>query len=265
MDFKERVKNMIESHVNAIEKVLLAQSQAAKNAGHPNLRGGPREWFIRDFLLAHLPSTLEIGQGEIIDVNSVPNPPKGSYRPQVDVVIYRRDLPKISYSNTDYAFLAEGVMATIESKSVITDSELENANKASVTHNRLTRSAKPVMRIGRSHDKIYHYVLAYEGPVNMGTIGNWMVNQVQNNSWDPKDMVDMIVVLGKGVLWRLESFPELTIANATPNNYWAYIDQPDKNLLTLFVHMLTWVASSSSPPNTLQYVSKVSFNNVNVL
>jgi len=63
---------MLESHINAIENVLLAQSIAAKNAGHPNLRGGPREWFIRDFLQSHLPSTLEIGQGEIIQFNSKP-------------------------------------------------------------------------------------------------------------------------------------------------------------------------------------------------
>ncbi len=65
---------MILSHTNAIEKVLLAQSIAANTAGHPNLRGGPREWFIRDFLENHLPSTLQLGQGEIIDEDSKPHP-----------------------------------------------------------------------------------------------------------------------------------------------------------------------------------------------
>ena len=49
---------MLENHTNAIEKVLLAQSLAARNAGHPNLRGGPREWFIRDFLENHLGAAL---------------------------------------------------------------------------------------------------------------------------------------------------------------------------------------------------------------
>jgi len=66
---------MILSHTNAIEKVLIAQSRAAQHAGHPNLRGGPREWFIHDFLEDHLPSRLEIGQGEIIDEDSRPDPP----------------------------------------------------------------------------------------------------------------------------------------------------------------------------------------------
>src|SRR5438046_816940 len=100
---------MLQSHLNAIEKALLTQSELAKNAGHPNLRGGPREWLIRGFLLGHLPSNLEIGQGEIIDPFSKPNPPQGSYRPQVDIVIYRRDLPKITLSPFDQAFLVEGV------------------------------------------------------------------------------------------------------------------------------------------------------------
>lgn len=108
---------MILSHTNAIEKVLIAQSAAAQNAGHPNLRGGPREWFIRgirDFLQNHLPTSLEIGQGEIIDEDSKPSPPQDSYRPQVDIVVYRRDLPRITYSRDNAAFLAEGVIATIE-------------------------------------------------------------------------------------------------------------------------------------------------------
>ena len=36
---------MVENHINAIEKVLPAQSLGARNAGHPNLRG--KETFER--------------------------------------------------------------------------------------------------------------------------------------------------------------------------------------------------------------------------
>lgn len=255
---------MIQSHINAIEKVLIAQSSAAKNAGHPNLRGGPREWFIRDFLLAHLPSNLEIGQGEIIDTNSIPNPSPGNYRPQVDVVIYRRDLPKISYSQTDFAYLSEGVMATIESKSVITDDELKNTNIAAIKHSALTRSASSGFSVGTPHDKIFKYVVAFDGPAQMSTIAGWLIGQIQTHNWSPDQMVDMIVVLGKGVLWKISAFPELQVTTATTANYWAYIDQTDKNILTLFIHMLTWTAKSSSPPNTLGYVSKVNFSGIQV-
>ena len=57
---------MIESHLNAIESLLLAQGRIASNAGNPNLIGGPREWFVKNFLIEHLPETIRVGQGEII-------------------------------------------------------------------------------------------------------------------------------------------------------------------------------------------------------
>lgn len=115
------------------------------------------------------------------------------------------------------------------------------------------------------HHRIFQYVIAYDGPVNMSTVAGWLINQIQTNSWTPNQMVDMIIVLGKGVLWKISSFPELVISTATKANFWAYIDQTDKNLLSLFIHMLTWAAASSTPPNTLGYVSKVGFQNIRVL
>lgn len=253
---------MLVSHINAIEEVLLAQSRTAKNAGHPNLRGGPREWFIRDFLQGHLPSTLEVGQGEIIDCNSRPNPPQGSYRPQVDVVLYRRDVPKISYSTTDSAYLAEGAMATIESKSVLTDTELGNACKASIAHKSLNRQSSSGMTVGNMPTEIISYVVAYDGPANMQTVSGWLVNYVRTNNANPDQLVDLVIILGKGVLWRLKSFQALQIPNATSNHNWAYIDQKEKNLFTLFTHMLTWTSASSTPPNTLGYAAKVQYQNV---
>ncbi|MEX2491449.1 MAG: DUF6602 domain-containing protein [Nitrospirales bacterium] len=256
---------MLESHINAIEEVLLAQSRTAKNAGHPNLRGGPREWFIRDFLQNHLPSTLEIGQGEIIDSDSVPNPKPHEYRPQVDVVIYRRDLPKISYSISDCAYLIEGVLATIESKSVLTAHELRKANESVAKNSKLKKSPSGGFMVGKEILKPYTYLVAYDGPSNLKTVADWMINQVKEDSWIPDDMMDMIIVLGKGVVWRLEAFPELNIQGATQNNYWAYINQNNKNLLMLFVHMLTWVAASSSPPNTGNYISKIPFSNIKLI
>lgn len=256
---------MLVSHINAIEEVLLAQSKTATNAGHPNLRGGPREWFIRDFLATHLPSTLEIGQGEIIDVNSKPNPPRGSYRPQADVVIYRRDMPKIAYSTTDSAYLVEGAMATIESKSVLSQAELDNTCKATNTHKSLTRQAFSGMSFGAAPKEVISYIVAFDGPANMSTIGGWLVNYVQQNNVSPDKLVDMVVVLGKGVLWRLAAFPALQIGSATQSNNWAFVDQTDKNLFTLFIHMLTWVATSSTPPNTIAYATNVQYQNVQVV
>lgn len=111
---------MLAAHLDNHERILLAFSEIAQQAGNTNLRGGPREWFVREFLREHLPTTVEIGQGEIIDRNSRPNPSRDAQRPQVDVVVYRSDLPRIPFGQGSAAFLVEGVLATMEIKSRLT-------------------------------------------------------------------------------------------------------------------------------------------------
>ncbi len=115
---------MLKSHLNTIEKTLIAQSKISRLSGHPVLQGNPREILIRDFLFSHLPSNLEIGQGAIIDVNSQPNQKKH----QNDVIIYRRDFPKINLSKDDNVYFAEAVMATIEVKSYLNKNSFKNFN-----------------------------------------------------------------------------------------------------------------------------------------
>ncbi len=249
---------MLVSHLNAIEAVLLAQSKAAANAGHPNLRGGPREWFIREFLEGHLPSTLEIGQGEIIDVDSRPSPSPGEYRPQVDIAVYRRDVPKIFYARDHAAYLVEGVMATIESKSLLTRDELLAAVKATAAHKKLKRQPFTGFTTGWRPDAVVSYVIAFDGPVQMATVAGWLPPIAAELGIAPEGLVDMIVVLGKGVAWSRAAFPALALSSAPADHDWAFINQADKNLFVLFTHMLTWAASSSSPPNTLAYAGRVS-------
>ncbi len=249
---------MLESHTNALEKVLLAQSAAAQNAGHPNLRGGPREWFIRDFLENHLPSNLEIGQGEIIDENTKPEPGQDEYRPQVDIVIYRRDLPKIMYSKDNAAFLAEGVTATIESKSVISEAELKKACLASHTHKSLTKSP-PLHSFGNPPDNIISYVVAFDGPKKIKTVANWMPKIRQELNYSKDDLVDMVIVLGKGVVWNVSKFPLIPPQNIPQGHNWAYISQNERNLFLLFTHFLTWINSISSPPDTTNYAASLFF------
>jgi hypothetical protein len=169
---------MILAHLSAIEKILLAQSRIASNAGHPNLRGGPREWFIKEFLVEHLPSIYEIGQGEIINSDSIPNPSPDKYRPQTDIVIYRRDMPKITFSPNNTAFLIEGVVATVESKSTLTKTELKKACEASRTHKSLISevSLGAGVYIGNgiwTPSHIATYVVAFASN-SIPTVANWL-------------------------------------------------------------------------------------------
>jgi hypothetical protein len=231
----------------------------AQNAGHPNLRGWPREWFIRDFLTNHLPSSLEIGHGEIIDQDSTPEPPQGEYRPEVDIVIYRRDLPKISYSRDNTAFLSEGVLATIESKSVLTKEELSKACKASSTHKALKRNA-PLHALGDfPPENIVSYVIAYDGPAKISTVANWLPEISAESGTSVNNMVEMIVILGKGVIWQKDKVSVIPGSEISAESQWIYFDQSEKNLFLLFTHMMTIGAYLSAPPDTLGYGFKFSF------
>lgn len=256
---------MLASHLNALEKVMIAQSAAAINAGHPNLRGGPREWFVRDFLESHLPSNLEIGQGEIIDSQSIPKPPRSNYRPQADIVIYRRDVPKITFSRNDTAFLVEGVMATIESKSVLTKNELKSACKSSKAHKALTRQLSAGFRSSTFPSHVVSYVVAYDSKAAMKTVAKWLPAIAKELRINPDRLVEMIIVLGKGVVWKIDAFPGLTIQDLPPGHQWAFIEQTSNNLFSMFVHMLTWTMAVSSPPNILGYTESIFSGDVETL
>lgn len=253
---------MLESHTNAIEKVLLAQSKAARNAGHPNLRGGPREWFIRQFLENHLPTNLEIGQGEIIDENTRPSPLPKNYRNQVDIAVYRRDLPKIQYSKDNNAYFAEGVIATIESKSKLTKSELKKACIASNNHKNLDRN-KPLHSFGPISEQILTYVVAYDGPQRIGTVANWINEINEELNLQIANQLDMIIVLGKGGIWKINKFPAIPIADVPNGHHWASAQQSEGNLYLLFTHFLSWCSFIASPPNTTGYASNLFFQEYN--
>jgi len=260
---------MLQSHLNAIEAVLLAQSIYASNAGHPNLRGGPKEWFIRDFLSSHLPGVLQIGQGEIIDSDSKPKPDPEQYRPQVDIILYRRDLPVISLSKTDKIFLSEGVMATIEVKSSLKKAgkgSLKEACKATFIHKNLKHRLFPIREgSGWFPEQIVSYVIGFDGPKRMCTVAGWLPQICETLKCTPDNMPEMIVVLGKGVVWRINAFPVLKFDQEIDNKTWAYVQQQDKNLCTLFLHMLSWMGWITAPPQIHEYLASLSLSGVDFI
>ena len=250
---------MLLAHLNAIEKALIAQSKISHTSGHPVLRGNPREILIRDFLKSHLPSNLEVGQGAIIDVNTNPN----QLKKQNDVIIYRKDFPKISYSKDDRAYFVEAVMATIEVKSVLNKSGLK---KACITNNRNKALNRPQGVAGFVGgwipDHIVSYVLAYDGRKKMRTAVNWLQSIQDDDQIITENMFDMVVVFGSGVLWRISAFQGLNIHPQDQNHRWAYMEQSERNLFFMFSHMLSWFSSTSLMINAQNYSANVHFENV---
>jgi len=90
-------------------------------------------------------------------------------------------------------------------------------------------------------------------------VANWLPELSEKLGVPPEELVDLVVVLGKGVIWHSSAFKEVDPLVPPENATWAFFEQEDRNLFMLFMHMLTWVSYLSVPPSALGYVSRVFF------
>src|SRR5713226_2387430 len=178
---------LLRDHMDKVEKLLKDQFEISANSGHPIHKGTPREAFIKEFLEKHLSERVGIGTGEIIDAHSQSKAPKN----QVDIVLYRRDYPKIEYGGNICGFLAESVIATISIKSTLKKEHIEEAVQTAYTtktHNRRFFSPAEINTTTTPIPKILSYVLAYKGPAKMKTVCSWLTcsNELHNISVPPR-------------------------------------------------------------------------------
>ncbi|MFC3530913.1 DUF6602 domain-containing protein [Vogesella facilis] len=247
---------MLQSHFSAIEKTILAISEVASNTGHNLHRGTPREVFIKEFLENHLSEKLGIGSGEIIDADSKPREPRN----QIDIVIYRKEYPRLTIGGGITAFLAESVVAIIEVKSVLNEAAIEQVVGAAKAVKKLNRSFETCFETGHEKPGILSYVIAYEGPASHETIADWLNrahgshqivlphlpanhNDCQRTAWPS---IDGIFVLGRGFM-QADTSAITYITDKTrmqhDSRQWVWCGSKDGNLLVLFM-LLTQAASA---------------------
>jgi len=250
------MSTLLKAHMDGVEQVLLAMSQIAGNTGHPVHKGTAREAFIKEFLLGHLSERVGIGNGEIIDANSKPN----EKRNQIDIVLYKRDYPKINFATDIQGFLAESVVATIEIKSKLTFDELKMAVQAAHNVKSLQRNIITAFSDGFQSPSILSFVVAYDGPASMDTVYEWLApihNDLGINYPSmcmPSELhasvaipsLDGIFVLGKGFILFDNtplSFQEVANLRAKcPDGKWIFADIGSGNVLILFL-LLTYAIS----------------------
>jgi hypothetical protein len=240
---------MLITHLYNGENLLLHQTTIPTIGGHSLHLGIPREAFVRDFLEDHLPSDLAIGTGEIIDHHSVP----GASRHQHDIVIYRKNFPRIYLGGGVSAFLNEAVVATIEVKSTLDQDGVNQSVSAARAVKELTPS-----RLG-SVRPIANYVVAYAGPVNMSTAFGWIRNAYADGSlfdpqfepaYQPRHMIpssalDGVFVLGRGSCLFENNVGYLSgggYHNNDPNMAWSVVDC-NRGSLALFFAVLLGLVS----------------------
>jgi len=247
---------MLLSHMDAKESLLVALSQVAASTGHPIHKGTPREAFVREFLDDHLASNVAIGTGELIDSNSRPRQP----RRQFDIVIHKRNYPKLDFGGGISGFLIESVIATIEVKSTLTQSDIEQAIGAAREAKALTTNVTTSLVAGHVPPKVLNYVVAYAGPANMQTVYGWISGihnnlgvAVQNLPPDPVQRtqvaapsLDAVIVLKKGFVY-FDNSPVSLLDHAKrfaqPDMKWVFSDTQSGNLLLLFL-MLTMATAN---------------------
>jgi len=116
------------SYIDALSSELLAQSRTANHLKHNVLKGSARESFVRSFLSKFLPESLGVGTGEIFDR-------RGKRSRQIDVIVYDKTFPIPSIGDGLRLFPIDSVVATIEVKSNLDQTALDEAlvNCVSVT------------------------------------------------------------------------------------------------------------------------------------
>ena len=253
---------MLKAHVDAVENMLLATSKIPANTGHALHKGTPRESFIRQFLVNHLSERVAIGTGEIIDAGSPANPPATAQRPQFDIIVYKRDYPKLDIGGGISAFFAESVVATIEVKSTLDSPAIEQVIKSAKYAKGLQRNLITSFTAGYHPPSILNYVVAYAGPEQMSTVQGWISAAhvqfgVQNPTLPPSGTarfatpspsIDGIFVLGKGFV-VFDNFPVGFVTDAMrqtfPQGLWSVCDGPQGSLLLLFICLTTAVSGVS--------------------
>jgi hypothetical protein len=239
---------VLKSHMDAKENALVAISKIPANSGHSLHKGTPREAFIREFLESHLPENVAIGTGEIIDANSQP----GAQRNQFDIIIYKKNYPKLDFGGGISGFLIESVIATVEVKSTLSQSDLEQAIKAARNAKALTSNVTASFLSGHIPPKILNYVVAYDGPTQMQTVYNWIPqihrtlgivipdlpqDESQRTS-TASPSIDGVIVLNKGFVYFDNvptGFATAESRAAHPNMKWLYAYTITGNLLALFL------------------------------
>jgi len=251
---------MLQAHFNDCERMLLATSQIPANSGHSLHKGTPRETFIKQFLEDHLSERVSVGTGEVIDATSKPNEPRN----QLDIIIFKREYPKLHFGGGIHAFLIESLVASIEVKSTLTKIDLTAAIKAARSIKAMkTHERGLVFSAGHQPPGPLCFVVAYDGPKNMATVHGWIREIIAELSITMPVMpltgdertkvlcpiIDGIFVLGRGFIY-FDNVPNGFINDEhrqkRPSTKWSIADTTGGALLFLFLQLTTAVSTVSA-------------------
>lgn len=106
---------------NSVSHLLGAyRDLTATTSNHGEILGKAREFFVSQVLRRFLPQALHVGSGQVVDED-------GRLSRQMDILIYRHDMPLLSSLADTNLYFAEGVVSTVEVKSRLDAPSLRGA------------------------------------------------------------------------------------------------------------------------------------------
>lgn len=205
---------------------LKSEFHNASIVGSPPDIGRLREIFLSHILKNMLPRSVEICSGVIFDADD-------NRSNQQDIVIYRRNMPRLSFGEGPQLLFAEGVIATIEVKSNIDATEFQRAMDNIKSVKSLNINIKSSgFSIGKMPSKeIKCYVFSYDS-VAQESIKKYLNVYIQ--AVEKKFWFDYLTVLDKFTLIRNDSSVFVTKENAD------YILDPASKwtILSFFIHLV---------------------------
>jgi hypothetical protein len=110
---------LVKQWLDQLETTLRSEAELSGLLGHGSMIGSAREFFVTRVLRSILPPTVHIGSGRIINRQSISK--------QIDIILYDPQCPLMEIQPGQGLYFIEGVIATIEIKSLLTKEKLLQA------------------------------------------------------------------------------------------------------------------------------------------
>jgi len=211
---------------------------------HMGERGGEREQGLKSFLEAYLPSRYVVSNGEIVDDS-------GQTSRQCDLVIYDPTNCPLLLAGKNYrVFPAEPVFAVIEVKSVLTNSELEDA----------VEKIRSIKRLTRSNGLIAGVIFAYKSGRKNDPIGQ-IASRLReiNAEAGPRVYVDLVCALDSGIIQLADAMGKPKAPEEWSNRemiVWHELEVPV--LLWFYIQLLELLGGQNTTnPNYGRYANMV--------
>jgi hypothetical protein len=206
--YRDRVINQIDYAVK--------EAKNATDVAHQGLTGKIRELSASNIFAPLLPAGFEIGTGKICDES-------GNLSDETDIIIYNRSiLPPVMYSGRDGVFPIEACFYSIEVKSKVTASEIQDAIRKG-------RQLLNLYYMSSNKDKEQNLSLAilaffaFDSDLSETGISELERYAKYDSQWSKAPILKTICVAGKGY-WYYDQTDNSWIFHAPTQSYDEVVD-----------------------------------------